>query len=140
PFDVRQIDGQDGLEVQFIGEETAEAIFATTIGDLHYLSVPFENEETGQREYQIARYEFVDNDKLRIYGLNHAAVLKAILDGELTGVLETERVGYSNTRTRRSAQMITDSRYYLFLYLKKHGKDCFLSADDFDITCVRQPN
>jgi hypothetical protein len=137
-FVVMPKDGQNALEFRGAGAENPETVFATVINELHYLSLPFKDEETGRLQYHIVMYEFVDNDTLTLYVLDPKVILKAISDGELTGIIETDRFGLFTTRMERSAQMITDSRYYLVVYLKKHGKDCFLRDKDYEVTYVRQ--
>lgn len=138
-FVVRERRGQNGLETIQAVEETAETVFATAVGDLRYLSVPLKSKETGEIKYFIVMYELVDNNTLKIYNLNPEAVLKAICDGELTGLIETKQLGFHcPPRTVIMSQVITDSRYFLIDYLKEHGKDCFLRGEDEALRFIRQ--
>ncbi|HEV3341240.1 MAG TPA: hypothetical protein VG125_12810 [Pirellulales bacterium] len=116
--------GQNCLEAKEGGEPGTTTIFTTTIGNLHYLSA-MERYEEGEFGYYIMLYELVDNDTLSVYDLDPEIVAKAIADGQLAGIVGTERVGFIFTRVRRTAQLITDSREHLVAYLTKHGKDCF---------------
>jgi hypothetical protein len=88
---ISQKAGQNGMVVVAADDECPETAFATTIGEHRYLSVSQRDADTDELAYDIAIYEFADNDTLKVYSLDPEIVDKAVADGTLTGIVEWQR-------------------------------------------------
>lgn len=131
PLALRRKEGTNALEAC-----DGEILYTTSIDGDRYLSIPMNDDETGETSWNIYGYEPLPNGELKVYGLNPDVVSKAIVKGELAGSIVGRRV-WGRFFSRVDQEMeITDAPEYLRRFLKRHGRKCW--DEQYAATFVRQ--
>lgn len=134
PLELRRKDGTSVME-----DSDGESLYATTIGNDRYVSVPDPDEATGENLWNIYAYEILQNGDLKVYGLDPDAVADAIAKGDLAGTVKSRRVAgwWSRTFIERDIE-ISDTPEHIRGFLMKRGRKCWLLDKDAVTTFVRR--
>jgi hypothetical protein len=127
PLEVYDYNG--GPDELPFGPDEVFSARATRVGDAEFLSIPVQERPGEESRWLILQYKFVSDDEVQLFTMDNEKLLKAVKDGQLTGVLKKTNPGpllrLLGDRPDDFLADIKASRDELRKYLEAHQDECF---------------